>query len=395
MSDGTRNRRDRGDLSAAASAQLAALSGWGVLLVAAVHGTTLDSAAARSAGGALGAVAAGQAAVAFGAGRVAVPFFFVASGLLFFLRLHAFSQLRGKLRRRVGSLLVPYLAWSGLWLAAYAIAVRAPATASLAARLHAPAPDAPAAAWLRAWLLDPAAGHLWFVRDLLVLNLLAPALWAAFRLCGRAGWVLPAAAAAAWVALPDPAPISLRPWWGAVSLVGLTGFLFGGWLAGDAARLDRRRPAGFAAAAVFMVWAALVGVRLFAGPWGPGANRALDCAGIAAGLAAFWACGPAAARLSAGAPGAVSRHSFFCYAAHFPAVAVAALLVVRVGGGTPAAHAAAFLFAPPAVILAVAGVAAALARFAPALLGVLSGGRGVARVRPPAPDPSPDDGPAP
>ena len=374
---------EAGRLSADSSAALTALSGCGVFLVAWVHGTTLSVGLPETAAG--GAVRRFEAFVAFGPARVAVPFYFVASGLLFFLGLRRAADLRAKLGRRASSLLLPYLAWSGLVLAAYAAAAGVPATAGAAAKLDGPPLSADVLAWLAAWVWDPVAGHLWFVRDLLVLNLLGPAFWGAYRLLGTAGWLLPAGCAAVWAALPDPPVIGFRPWWQVVTWGGLAGFTLGGWLAGDPGRLDRFRPRGVTLAAVAAAWFILCAVRTGTA-WSPAADRLLDRAAIAAGLAAYWGFGPlAVAAARRGPPAAVGRHAFFCYAAHFPAVPALVIAVVAVGGGSPAAHLAAFLVVPPAAVLAAAGVAGALRKFAPPVLSVLSGGRGVARRPAPAP----------
>ena len=374
-------------LTPESSAALAALSAVALGLVAAIHATNFGPGCETGAAGASGAVAAVEAFVAFGVGRVAVPYFFAASGLLFFHRISGRGDVRAKLRRRVGSLLVPYLAWSGLILLAYALALRTP-LAPLARQMNGPDPHAGPAAWLRSWLLVPAAGHFWFVRDLFVLALFTPLLWPLLSRLGRWRWTVPAAAWVAWAVLPDPVVISSRPPWGVASLVALASFTTGACLAPFADRLDRLRVVGAPLGIAAAVWVGLCAVRLYGPGWSPAANLLLDRGAIAVGLVVFWSLGPSAVRLvRAVRAGAVERHAFFCYAAHFPAVVVLSKGGTRLVGGAPAGHLAAFLLAPVLTLAAAAVAAEVLARYAPPVLRLLSGGR-VARIVPrPAPAP--------
>lgn len=116
----------------------------------------------------------------------AVPLFFLISGYFFFLNMTEWDtrQYLGKLRRRVSTLLIPYLLWNLLYALHLTWSTLAPALFA----------DGPWTAWLAqmqhwgGWrmFLDshvigphstaPVLAPLWFLRDLMVAVLLAPAI---------------------------------------------------------------------------------------------------------------------------------------------------------------------------------------------------------------------------
>lgn len=130
--------------------------------------------------------------VSEGITRVAVPSFFLISGYLFFLHLEAWNRevWTRKLQRRVRSLLLPYLLWNAIAIAVSLAVLYPKATAA--------GGEAPLlSAWwdgiggLRAFWDSGTGGMpidfpLWFIRDLLVLVLLTPLVYALVRF---AGWV--------------------------------------------------------------------------------------------------------------------------------------------------------------------------------------------------------------
>lgn len=129
--------------------------------------------------------------------RVAVPIFFLISGYLFFIRLEEWNTnvWKEKLRRRVRTLLYPYLFWNLIsilywlgrpYLAFVLLGIGEPFDVS---------------AWydsiggLRAFW-DSGTGEyphnypLWFIRDLMVFVILSPAIWCYIRTTGVTGLVL-------------------------------------------------------------------------------------------------------------------------------------------------------------------------------------------------------------
>lgn len=133
-----------------------------------------------------------------GFARVAVPLFFFISGFLFFLKWDgSAAKWMEKLRRRVRSLLVPYLICSAVAIAITWIMVRA----------HISSDDSIThwglSGFLRHWLWDPQAFHLWFLRELMLFGLLA---WLWYKLPRPAKWILLALVGAAWLQDWDPIP---------------------------------------------------------------------------------------------------------------------------------------------------------------------------------------------
>lgn len=118
--------------------------------------------------------------VSSGVARVAVPLFLAIAGYLFFVRFRwSLDGYASKLKRRFGTLLVPYLSWNLATLAAFAVGETLPLT-----RMYFPNHNWPPVAsfGLRDYLnaivglgsVEPIAGPLWFIRDLMSLVLAAP-----------------------------------------------------------------------------------------------------------------------------------------------------------------------------------------------------------------------------
>jgi surface polysaccharide O-acyltransferase-like enzyme len=116
-----------------------------------------------------------------GVARVAVPLFFLISGYLFFYGEWSWSRYIGKIERRASTLLIPFLFWNLLTLAVYATVQSIPQTAVYFA----------GTAWppIRSFTLldyinalfgitvaNPISYQFWFIRDLMALVVLAPAI---------------------------------------------------------------------------------------------------------------------------------------------------------------------------------------------------------------------------
>lgn len=121
--------------------------------------------------------------------RIAVPCFFFISGFLFYTKLHIWdwSIWTGKLKKRIKTLLVPYLLWNiiaALVIYAYSswrISLEGGIPLSFSEHLS---------AWGGWWDSGVSFdGPLWFVRDLMILCLLAPLIyWLVKRM--KAWWLL-------------------------------------------------------------------------------------------------------------------------------------------------------------------------------------------------------------
>lgn len=115
-------------------------------------------------------------------GNMAVPCFFFISGYLFFRNVESLSVKLycDKLRRRVRTLLQPYLLWNILILALYAIGQMA--FLSLFSGANTKIADYSVAEWAQAfWCVEgtqsPINPPLWYIRDLMVMVVLSPILY--------------------------------------------------------------------------------------------------------------------------------------------------------------------------------------------------------------------------
>lgn len=115
-------------------------------------------------------------------GNMAVPCFFFISGYLFFRNVESLSVRLycDKLRRRVQTLLQPYLLWNLLILALYAIGQMA--FPSLFSGANTKIADYSVAEWAQAfWCVEgtqsPINPPLWYIRDLMVMVVLSPLLY--------------------------------------------------------------------------------------------------------------------------------------------------------------------------------------------------------------------------
>ncbi len=159
-------------------------------------------------------------------GRVNRPLFFFISGFLFFWTLKpGWSGLLEKWRKRVKSLLLPYLVWSLLSCILFGLGYWMSSTRSLIGHRMELA-NLTWLEWLGVWLWNPVAYQLWYIRDLLLLIFLCPLI---SSLATRLGWFLIAALMMAWFIGFLPA----RP-----DETGLTFFVLGAVMAGKRIVLD-------------------------------------------------------------------------------------------------------------------------------------------------------------
>ena len=303
-------------------------------------------------------------------GDCAVPFLFFLSGLLFFGaeswerrlpasgvagKMPALPEIwLGKLRRRVRSLLVPYLAWN---LLAYLLGAFVLGTIARSDFL----PSFWSVRVAGRAGFAPADGPTYFLKTLMELALAAPALHLVNRHEATA-WASPALALLWCVS-----PVALRGHTERAIVVGLVFFNLGAWtalrpLSRAALRRAVARPGAVPALAVF-------GALAVAQCAHPGILP-LHRATILASLPAAIALGGLLARAGLPLPGASSRAMFLFGAFDLLLPPLRAALVTRLGSG-PAAY-----MALAAAVVAVSALChEALRRLCPALLRILTGGR--------------------
>jgi peptidoglycan/LPS O-acetylase OafA/YrhL len=146
--------------------------------------------------------------------RIAVPLFFLMSGFLFFRGVtFSLATYRAKLKARARSLLVPFLFWNLALFAVVAIAQSIPALAPLFNGQNLAVRSMSTFQMIDAifgFTRYPIAYQFWFIRDLMILVVASPLIWAAARYLARPvlivllwAWVI-----AAWpLLLPEGEPV--------------------------------------------------------------------------------------------------------------------------------------------------------------------------------------------
>lgn len=113
---------------------------------------------------------------AIGAFEWAVPLFFLLSSFLFYRGFHM-DQLLPKWKRRIQTLLVPYLIWNTIYFALFALLPRLP---FLAQYLNSTPAPLTFSELLSSIFLNRYAGFLWFIKTLIVFTLAAPLFYLVF-----------------------------------------------------------------------------------------------------------------------------------------------------------------------------------------------------------------------
>lgn len=121
-----------------------------------------------------------QEFISQGITRVAVPIFFTISGYLFFLNLKgSWPEFEKKMRKRVKTLIFPYLLWSLLGILVYLVLQSLPIIQDYFTNKL-----IRAYSWyelLDTLFLNPIPYQFWFIRDLIILTVLSPLLFLLLR----------------------------------------------------------------------------------------------------------------------------------------------------------------------------------------------------------------------
>lgn len=134
-----------------------------------------------------------------GLSRVAVPLFFLLSGMLFFNGATHVGQCFQKQKKRIRSLLLPYLLWNIIFVLWYVILQNLPGIGGfINSDMIGKVMGGSLFNGIKELFWSPAAFQLWFLRDLLFIVLLAPGL---FYLIKYTKWLSPIIALVAMVLL--------------------------------------------------------------------------------------------------------------------------------------------------------------------------------------------------
>ncbi len=298
-----------------------------------------------------------------GISRVAVPIFALAAGLFYFISCDGtLAHHLVKQRARITTLVVPYLIAGGV-----------AAAASLAFRFAAGDPARFSfPELLMDWWIRPPAEQLWFLRDLILLTLLAPVIgWVVHR----AGVVLVAVLATAWAIDLQPFPV-VHGWY-LINIETLLFFSAGALFASRTAWLERVTHCRLSTARMLAaVWIILVTARVWTQPnfdaWYVTdytvASLLLHQASILVGMLA---CLAWAARAESSVWPKLSGLSFFVYLVHeFPLRAVVARFAEMTSLGVNS-----FWITAPVVIAGCYLVGWHLSRWTPTVYAIFTGGR--------------------
>lgn len=307
-----------------------------------------------------------QTAWSNGFARTAIPLFFLISGYLYFLGFDgSLAAWRTKTRRRVSTLLVPYLFWNLSVFALFAIGQALPATAAYFNAGSGRIADLSAfgvADAILGFTHYPAAYPFWFIRDLMLIALLTPII---HPLVTRLGVVVPLVLWAWWA--------FRLPFLSVPSIEATTYFTIGAWLgAHGRSPFVALRTLVWAAPLYLVLLAADVALRVRE----PGVSWLYTPAvsvGVVVVLALTnWA--ERRPRLSAGLI-AISGASFFVFAAHEPLMTVLRKLLYRFAPASQAVILTGYALLPLLLAALLVALFFVLRRIAPGFTSLISGGR--------------------
>jgi peptidoglycan/LPS O-acetylase OafA/YrhL len=303
--------------------------------------------------------------VSNGLAATAVPLFFFLSAFLFFRGGRWSREIyAAKLATRVRTLLVPYVAWNLLDLAAIVVAQSIPETARYFHAGYVPVTSMPLPTMLDTALGitgAPIAYPFWFIKDLMVLVALAPLVHAGVA---RAGGALLAVLGAAWMVNLAPAHV--------LDLEAACFFCAGAYVA-----VHRHSP--FALDRYGRMIACAYLALVTADAWSGKAmeDTLLHNVGVVVGCAAVLWASRVLARRGGGVLRWLGGASFFVFAAHEPLLTVVGkLLASALEPHTPPQVLALYLVVPLVVVSSCLALYALVRRLPMAVQSVLTGGRG-------------------
>jgi hypothetical protein len=290
--------------------------------------------------------------------------FFMCSSFLLFAGEQNTREFASRLRRRFEALVVPYLAWSTLWFM-LVLLWRATTGGTWPGTLTS----------LHEIAVDPIPGHLWFLRDLIVLVGFS---WVIRAIPRRALAVVAVLVLVWWLFSPIPTVLSERTAYEIVSNEAICSFLIGVVAARMCAPeqisvfLERRRP--LLLLLTILAWIAL--------PFDLTAGSVREGVAMLAGAAAMmlslpWLRGAAKSKTVQ----SVSSYGFIIYLAHHPAIGFVNALLIRIAPSSQVWHLLVYVGAPLILIFVIVLVFDQLRAWASSAVAVLNGGRPLLPLR--------------
>ena len=307
--------------------------------------------------------------------RFRIPILFIISGYLF--ALHDAQPYGDRIRKRLRTLLLPYLLWSALGLTFTYLLEQWPAMVAVVreARLQpfgaVPLAELGPGQWLVSLVVVPTPFQLWFLRCLFIYNLAYPWLRSAVLHAPRATLgvflLLWLATFGAWI----------------IEGEGLLFFTLGVWLCKTGTNIEAR-PAWLRLGPTALVWVALAALKTWMAfqhdPRLALPMALLHKAVVAGGMVVMWFGIDGAVRWAMARRWFVwlSGFSFMIFALHVPLINYAMIWLFPVVADVPHHRLLLYVLLPTTVTAFCVIVGATLRRLLPGVYGVLTGGRGFA-----------------
>jgi fucose 4-O-acetylase-like acetyltransferase len=313
--------------------------------------------------------------------RFRIPMLFIISGYLF--AMHDYRPYGQRTRKRLRTLLVPYLIWSSFGLALTWVLELYPLTRDVVAGSHIIQIDETRMLlhdykWyeiLGRWILIPVPYQLWFIRVLLIYNIAYPAIrWCVNHRIGK--WIFFGFAFLLWLGTAGFVIVEGE---------GLLFFSLGVWMQKRNFDIDKPKRLlnpvfwgiVFLTLSVAKTWLAFNGQSFLGNSVYP-VLAVMHKLVIVSGLITAWYGGNALVGFFMKKPWFVwlSAFSFMIYAFHAPLVAYASNAVFSYMDHFYGYRMFTFIFLPLTIIGLSVGLGALLRRFVPGFYGILTGGRG-------------------
>lgn len=311
-----------------------------------------------------------QGSVIFGMAGITTPFFFCLSAFLLFnailqrndpsdRRIPSVESYRVEVKKRVRSLLIPYLAWCA-W--SFALLVTLQGVPAFRPYFNQPLIDQTLTVMLQRILWDPVAYPLWFVRDLFIMVICWPAFYLILRnrMIARLALVM---AASAWFM-----------WFDVRTTRAILFFAIGGFLAVHRPRFPSApRAAAWTCLGLWFIVAAAIS--LYVMEHGR-KHPLLNNLAIILGLWTVWTgYEHVKTRLKNGLIERLSGFTFFVYAAHEPIATFLRKSVAAVAGNNHLLLLTSWILSGALLFLGTAAVGIFIFSHAPRLYQFLAGGR--------------------
>ncbi|BBB90112.1 MAG TPA: acyltransferase [Methylomusa anaerophila] len=305
-----------------------------------------------------------QTFITQGITRIAVPLFFLISGYLFFYNFQqpTWQAFLVKMRKRIHTLVIPYLFWSGLSFLIFYILQNLPFSRPYFTLPSNIINNYTLFDLINRILFDPFAYQLWFIRDLMVYVLFTPVI---YRLIYHLKIYSVMALFVCWV-------LNVNFLW--ISNQGIFFFMLGSYLAIHKFNLRRELSLNITSA-IFVTWLIVIFCKTyielaFPGPFIPYFSKAAILLGLTAIWHIYdWTLSGSEILLR------YSNYTFFIYAMHEPALVITRKLTLKFLGVSHGTLLTAYLLAPIFVICLVMIIGRSFKRLSPTGYSIIVGGR--------------------